>query len=35
MTFHSKLREIAVGAFEFTGLALLIVAFVGWWVITP
>ena len=29
------LKQIACGAYEFSGLALLILAFVGWWIITP
>jgi hypothetical protein len=37
MTFRSNriIREIAIGAFEFSGLALLILMFVAYWVILP
>lgn len=31
----SLAREIAQGAFEFTGLAILMLALIGWWVIMP
>ena len=29
------IRRVAVQAYEFTGLALLMVALLGWWIVTP